>query len=521
MSHPREVKKRIDYKVFGSTGEKVLKSNITDMDDKKLKELQVFDDIKNLQEVYPINELESSNDLIEYINSLQEYTTNYRHIHTDLKMSLGEDVYNNEYPQFNDILKGFRDSLKFAKSQLKIKKDEELKVSKDEEMEKLLLQNDQQRAPLKIREQVFRSKIIMKINSLKFNDPDQIEEDIKILNGFSSDYFDIQSEMKIIFADEYVAEFGDNFEKTFEKIDECVSSGREKLKALCAEIQSAISKEKELEAENAAKVFLDEQKFKAGNLLKEIKLRCDALIQRCDESLLNSVSDFQILDIKKRFWDSDSKMYDIFDKVTEYSNLAALCGDDKDDLISESLTLQDDALGARNAFCQKLYQIIEERGIDEEKLRRGHDVPVELPKFSGYESKLDIYSFRADFERLIQPTLLKRLWVDTLKKQYLAGPALILVQNTESLVEIWNRLFKAYGNVQLLLQNKLKALDKIESLSKIKNDEKLGNAIAKIANLMTELSNLATKFNLEQKLYIGGGFEKVMSLLGTDREKNS
>ena len=37
--------------------------------------------------------------------------------------------------------------------------------------------------------------------------------------------------------------------------------------------------------------------------------------------------------------------------------------------------------------------------------------------------------------------------------------------------------------------------------------------------MMTELSTLARRHNLEYKLYVGGGFEKVLSLLGENRER--
>ncbi len=376
---------------------------------------------------------------------------------------------------------------------------------------------------IKIREEVFRKKIIAKIDSLEYVGIDQISEDIKILKSFSADYFDIQSEAKITFGDDYATDFddtfGDTFEQTFEKIKESVERGREKLEILSQEREKFLLDEKEKNEKKAVEEVLVKQKFKAGNLLEEIKLRCEAMIAKCDLDSLEKVSDFQIMDIKKQFWDSDPKMYEIFGKVTEYSNIAALCGEDKDKMLVGSRALQNKALDARNAFCQKLYQEIEERGVDEDKLKRGGDVTIELSKFKGYDSKLDIYSFRAEFERLIQPTILKRYWVDTLKTKYLTGPALTLVDKTESIAEIWTKLINAYGNVKLLLQNKISTLDKFESLSKVKGDEKLGNSIAKIVNVMTELSNLAKKFNLEQKLYIGGGLEKITSLLGNERER--
>ena len=85
------------------------------------------------------------------------------------------------------------------------------------------------------------------------------------------------------------------------------------------------------------------------------------------------------------------------------------------------------------------------RDISEEKLKNANSIKIELAKFQGYDSKLDIYSFRSQFEKLIQPTCQKRFWVDILKKNYLSGPALILVEQSDSMDEIWSKLTNAYG----------------------------------------------------------------------------
>ena len=71
----------------------------------------------------------------------------------------------------------------------------------------------------------------------------------------------------------------------------------------------------------------------------------------------------------------------------------------------------------------------------------------------------------------------------------------------------------AYGNVKLLLQAKMNNLDKLGNLSSVEGDEKLANALAKIINVMTKLSTLAIKYNLEYKLYVSGGLEKCISSL--------
>ena len=59
-------------------------------------------------------------------------------------------------------------------------------------------------------------------------------------------------------------------------------------------------------------------------------------------------------------------------------------------------------------------------------------VPINLPEFKGYDSFLDIYTFRAGFETLIEPVVQRKLWSDYLKRNYLTGPALLLVDRIET-----------------------------------------------------------------------------------------
>ena len=61
--------------------------------------------------------------------------------------------------------------------------------------------------------------------------------------------------------------------------------------------------------------------------------------------------------------------------------------------------------------------------------------------------------------------------------------------------------------------SKIAGLDRFENLQKLKGDEKVGSDLAKIINIMIDLSILAEKRNLEAKLYVGGGLEKVLSLI--------
>ena len=94
-----------------------------------------------------------------------------------------------------------------------------------------------------------------------------------------------------------------------------------------------------------------------------------------------------------------------------------------------------------------------------------------------------------------------------------------LVKSIDDIDKIWEKLQSTYGDVQLLLQNKLISLDKIGNLWEVKSDEQRITAISSLLNSMTELSSLAKEHNLENELFYGGGVEKVLSIMGEDRKR--
>ena len=253
-------------------------------------------------------------------------------------------------------------------------------------------------------------------------------------------------------------------------------------------------------------------------LVQEIKLRCDALITKCDSKALSALNDYELLGRSKELTDVDSEMREIFGKFSEVSKVVVSIGDDGKSQYTKAKNFQDAALQARTEYAMELHCLLSKRDLSEEKLK-SKEMNFDLAKFSGYDSKLDICAFRAQFEKLIQPSKQRQYWVDILKNNYLSGAALTLVEQSDDIDDVWKKLTGAYGNMKLLLQNKVSDLKCLDNLDKCSDDEKLGLALAKIINAMTELTNLAKKYDLEYKLYVGGGLEKVTSLLGEDRER--
>ena len=93
---------------------------------------------------------------------------------------------------------------------------------------------------------------------------------------------------------------------------------------------------------------------------------------------------------------------------------------------------------------------------------------------------------------------------DFLKRNYLSGVALTLVEKVTEYSKIWEMLSQSFGNVRLLLQNKLRDLDRIGGLWKVKGDERIANGLASLINAMRDLQTLACEHNIEGQLYEGG-----------------
>ena len=73
-----------------------------------------------------------------------------------------------------------------------------------------------------------------------------------------------------------------------------------------------------------------------------------------------------------------------------------------------------------------------------------------------------------------------RLLPDYLKNNYLEGQAFAIVSEINEIDEIWERLKTLFGNVEMLLNNKLSETIKNGPLWKIKSDEKSIEIITKL-----------------------------------------
>ena len=233
---------------------------------------------------------------------------------------------------------------------------------------------------------------------------------------------------------------------------------------------------------------------------------------------IDSQTDVQVMELKKDFKSVDTEYSGILDKILKLAESKPSRYDETKNLTASITKKRDDLCKSIEAYKIRVESEISKRGLTEEKIKNASTLGIKLPKFKGYHSTLDYYSFRSEFEKLVAPRIASHLLSDYLKHNYLEGQALQLVKEIDDLSKIWDRLKSAYGNVSTLLSNKLESLEKTTPLWKVKGDEKVVESIIKLKNVMMELSSLAEKHSVDHCLYHTSNLAKVYSVLGRERQ---
>ena len=63
---------------------------------------------------------------------------------------------------------------------------------------------------------------------------------------------------------------------------------------------------------------------------------------------------------------------------------------------------------------------------------------IKLPKFKGYDSAMDIFTFQSTFEKVYEKRTLRTMLLDLLINNYLEDRALSLIKSVRDISEIWD-----------------------------------------------------------------------------------
>ena len=545
----------LDYKILHREGRRVVKDRTKERGDMAASSdlhtqaIHINTDIDDLFESYDIGELCDEDELVDYLAKIEDLKKQFRRVYAEIRNLEGENLFLTTYPNYDKELDYLKSKFNEAKQKLasvrKAAKDrvaDEEKVRYDlqnqkilQEMVSLKKQDDEKRSLAISSWEFAMDQICWFLDECyweTFSVADDVQRTLSALDNFVDKFSKAFAEMKAVLAAEDLSDFHSRHEKVINTARDRIRLGAARLQDIRADealTQDALMEKREAqrkveEDERALKERIaEEQKVEslmicAFSLQSEIKKRYVSLAKKCkvDPAVL---SDHEVLDLRKKEDSLSTELREILDKISSLIQYVVPCGKVADDLRNEVLLMQDDVSSLTDDFLKKVHKTIIDRDISEKKLKNAAGLNIQIPKFKGYLSEMNIYTLRTEFKKLIEPELQKSLWADYLKKNCLAGPALNLVSNMEDIDLIWAKLIEVYGNHQLLLQNKLGSLSKFSNLESVTDDEKIAFVLASVLNTMEDLRKLAEEYDLTAELYYGGGLQRVLDLIGKDRER--
>ena len=523
----------IDISVLHRTGRRVRnRGNMTSvMADMQSKAIDCTSDVEDLFDFYKLDEIDDLIELKEYLSKIENVKRDFRRVHAHLKSTEGEEVFKTKYPYYEKYMADLNTAMKSTS-----KKVTDLRNKKDHPPDNSdTVKVDRDRAKIKSDRRFFFQQAEYELQEFDWDHLDDIGDIKSSISKFENrleSFFKICSDFDFHFNDGEMEEFKLDNDKLIESLKDKIRLGKTRLisvKNNFEKIEHEKLKEQEVRRQEAETARIEMEKMSedkrvddllncAKNLHFEIKTRYTSFSGKCVVSMDN-LNDFEILSLQKREENLHVEFRELLNKVSEFEKFILPCGEKAKTLRSDVLKWRDDSSKCLTKHLSTVKTTIDDRDISEKKLKNSAELDIELPKFEGYNSDMDVYTFKAEFKKLIEPFVQKCLWVDYLKKNLLSGPALNLVLKIDKVEEIWTKLLEVYGNTHLMLQNKLAAFDRFIQLDKLKDDEKIATNISGILNLISDLCKLATTYSLENELYYGVGLHKILDLMGKFRER--
>ena len=349
-------------------------------------------------------------------------------------------------------------------------------------------------------------------SSLPLNSND-IDKYIERLEEYRRGYKRIERALKKkVSTNYYELNYNYRLNQVLYKIKDCIRHAMEsKLKLRENESQLEIDarnlKERQMREEKLQhKTATDFLLTEVSRMVKELEIEFSKIGEADDEELMRRKEDYPESSLQLERL--SHKLKEAYQTMPEDYNQAT---------IQEIRKKYNGLLVIKKTYDTDLQMRLKEREILKEKAFQTSALDIDIPKFGGYQSSIDIYSFQMDIEKMYSASTPKHRMSDLLKNKYLEDPAYSMVKSLDDIDEIWERLKKIYGDKKVLLNNKLKNVTEIALFLKSKESEKLTEGLTKVINSMNDLIKLAEKHGIENRLYHGEGLNMIYSVLGEGR----
>ena len=311
-------------------------------------------------------------------------------------------------------------------------------------------------------------------------------------------------------------EFGSIYEHQRNIINSCIQDTRKRITEI---------KVREMRDEKQAKCAGEIEKYEreirekvalSKSIFDNVCERFSKLEIKCGVDVLE-LPDGEILNERKEFKIIESDFNNLLDRVVKLSEINPQEFEETKNFLPLISKRKEKLKTLIDLFKMPLEKEIKDRDLSKEKIKNPSILGIKLPRFKGYDSVVDFYTFKVEFEKLVAPWVQAKLLPEYLKNNYLEGQAFEIVKEIDDIDKIWGRLKQSFGNVVILLSTKLKEIESGVPLWQIKSDAKLVQAITKIKNCMMDLSGLAAKHKIEASLFHHSNLAKIYSILGRKR----
>ena len=509
------------------------------MDNLQIQAIHASSDVEDFFETFILEDLAKEGDLREYISKIEVVKRNFRRTSSQLRVVEGENFLT-KYPMFDEMLQKLNSKFKEAKSRLsEVHSDKVPNTVEPGPVSSIVTpQAEKERLRCTSNRKSFLEQATWELNDCVWEDIieyDQIKSIISFFESRLDEFRKMCTDLDVWFADDVIeTRFREKNANFIGQFRDKIVSGKARILELKKEHERIESERLEMEKlekikADSSRIALakqeEEAKIKdilacAKTLHYEIDSRFESLKRKClSMEKLKVLNVYEVLNLKKTEENLHTAHRELIDKVSSFETYVLPCDDLVTELRDKVLDIRDKCSAMIWDYVDSLDKIIEDRDISEQKLKNSAGLNIAMEKFKGYNSVTDVYTFRSEFRKLVEPEVRKILWADHLKKKCLAGAAYNLVAKIENIDDIWDKLTEVYGDTNLMLQNKLETLEKFSNLEKVKDDEKIVNTITSLLNVMSDLSKLALDYKLENDLYYGPGLHKILELLGRTRER--
>ena len=499
-------KERFDYKVFNDKGIKIVKNtrtgfdimaNLIDQERKIVCKISTFMTENDLSLLFEIEAIEKA---ITELRSLMEA---YKEVHFKLESELG-DEYSTSYEGFDMQITEIKDWFRQAKLEIKRKKDEE--------------HVELVEVKLSAEEKYFRCRITQELDNMSEEESvflEDLDRNISVSQNLLREYTEIFVKIEEV-GNDFRKQFSNAYEEQCLKLNTFIKKTRKKMQSIRTDDLKVLEENrvsKKIDDSNCEKI----RKISCcKNMYENICDRLSNLENKCFDDM-SRFTDIQLLEMKKDVKYIDSGFNDILDRITTFCGSNPFEFQETEEMTTKVNERKRKLKNSIDSHKNILEKEIATRDLSEEKLKNASLLGINLPKFKGYESSMDFYTFKSEFEKLIVPRVQAQLLPDYIKNNYLDGQAFQLVKELDDLRSIWERLQISYGNVTILLNNKFREIENGVPLWKIRDDEKIVQSIIKIKNTMLELISLAKKHRIEQNLFHSSNLAKIYNIIGKKR----